>query len=110
MGVKFLIKEACRAAKIGHKWPLRVCRVSEIVLTVYLVAYAASMLSVTGWCMAELRQHVPVLFNNSLIGVPNETYRCWLPEGCHDFLDSWQWLNRSYSIGEIVGGIKERPP
>lgn len=110
MSIKFLIEEACKKSGIGPRWPLRIYALSELALTIWLVVYAASLLSVTSYCMAELKQHVPVLFNKSLIGVPNETYRCWLPEGCPDFLNSWQWLDRSYSIGEIVGGIKERPP
>jgi len=98
-GIKFIVREACKKTGVKTDWPLRFLSLAEFALTIYLIIYAFETLSVTGYCMAQLHEHMPFLFNKSDTRI-----------GVGDYLHTWDWCKRTYSIGEIVDGIKERPP
>jgi hypothetical protein len=96
VSLKFLVTEAGKKARLSPWWFLLFLSISELALTLYLVFYAVSLLSVTGYCMNQLHVRMPELFNASLVTIVSYDI----------YLHSYDWTARTYTLQEIVSGIK----
>jgi hypothetical protein len=97
MGMKFIILEMCKKAGVGDRIPLLVLAAFELALTLYLILYAYEALSVQHYCLGIAEKNMPGMFSKGgmISGM---------------FLNGSEWLNRTYTIEEVIGGIKEKPP